>query len=43
MDQLSAMLNGDFDDLVTSEISSDGGILATLSNDVGLVGLCNIC
>jgi hypothetical protein len=37
---LSAVLDSDLDDLVAGEISSDGGILASLANDVGFVGLC---
>ena len=40
VDHLSTMLDGDLDDFVAGEISSDGGILTTLANDVGFVGLC---
>jgi hypothetical protein len=40
MDHLSAMLNGNLDDLVASEISTNRGVLPALANDVGLVGLC---
>lgn len=39
VDHLGAMLQGDFDDLVARQISSDRGVLASLSNDVGLIGL----
>ena len=41
MDQLSAMLNSNFNDLVASKISSDRRILSSLSNDVCLIGLCS--
>jgi hypothetical protein len=34
------VLDGDLDDFVAGKISSDGGILTTLANDVGFVGLC---
>lgn len=40
MNQLSAVLNSDLDNLVAGEISSDRGVLASLANDVGFVGLC---
>lgn len=40
MDHLGAMLNGNLDDLVASEISTNGGVLSTLANDVRLIGLC---
>lgn len=33
------MLNSNLDDLVTSEIGTDGGVLATLANDIRLIGL----
>ena len=39
MNQLSAVLNGNLDDLVAGEISSDRGVLASLANDVGFIGL----
>ena len=39
VDQLSAVLNSNLDDLVAGEISSDRGVLASLANDVGFVGL----
>lgn len=41
MDHLRAVLQGDLDNLVASEISADRGVLAALANDVGLVGLCS--
>lgn len=40
MDHLGAMLDGDLDDFVGGEISSNWSILSTLANDVCLVGLC---
>lgn len=43
MDHLGAMLQGDLDDLVASEISSNRSILPALANDVGLISLCNTC
>lgn len=39
VDHLCAVVFGDFDDLVASEIGANGGVLAALANDVGLVGL----
>lgn len=39
MDHLRAVLDGNLDNLIASEIRSDRGILTTLSNDVGFVGL----
>lgn len=39
MNQLSAVLNGNLDNFVASEISSDRGVLASLANDVGFIGL----
>lgn len=50
VDHLSAMIFGDFDDLVASQISPDRGVLASLANDVGFIGLyfdrwsvCHLC
>ena len=40
MDHLDTVLDGDFDDLVTSQVGADRGVLSTLTNDVGLIGLC---
>ena len=40
MDQLNAVLDGNLDNLVASEIGSDRGILTALGDDVGFVGLC---
>lgn len=39
MNQLSAVLNGNLDNFVAGEISSDRGVLASLANDVGFIGL----
>jgi hypothetical protein len=36
---LSAVLNGNLDDLITSKISTDRGILAASTDNVGFVGL----
>ena len=41
VDHLGSVLNGNLDDLVAGEISTNGGVLASLANDVGFVGLCN--
>jgi hypothetical protein len=41
MDHLSTMLHGNLDDLVAGQVSTDGRVLASLANDVGLVGLCD--
>lgn len=40
MNQLSAVLDSNLDNLVAGEISSDRGVLASLANDVGFIGLC---
>lgn len=40
VDHLRAVVFGDFDDLVASQISPNRGVLASLANDVGFVGLC---
>lgn len=40
MDHLYTVLDGNFDDLVAGQVGADRGILSTLANDVGLVGLC---
>jgi hypothetical protein len=40
MDHVGAMFKGNFDDLITSKISSHWGVLATLANDICLIGLC---
>lgn len=36
------MLQGNLDDLITSKICPNGGVLATLANDIGFVGLYGI-
>lgn len=41
MDHLRAVLDSDLDNLIACEISSHRGVLASLANDVGFVGLCN--
>ena len=41
VDHLGTVLNANLDNLITREIGSNGGVLTTLSNDVGFVGLCN--
>lgn len=33
------MLNGNLDDFISGQIGSDWGVLATLANDISLVGL----
>jgi hypothetical protein len=40
VDHLDTVLKSDLDDLVASEISTNGGVLATLANDVRFIGLC---
>lgn len=40
MDHLRAVLDSNLDNLVSSEISTDRGVLAALANDVCLIGLC---
>jgi hypothetical protein len=39
MDHVDAVLDGNFDDLVASQVGSDGRVLAAGANLVGLVGL----
>lgn len=41
MDQLDVVLQSNLDDLIASQVRADGCVLATLANDVGLVGLCS--
>jgi len=40
MDHLSAVLNGNLDDLVASKVGANRSVLATLADDIGLIGLC---
>lgn len=40
MDHLGAMLDGNLDNLVAGEVSSNRSVLPALANDVCLVGLC---
>ena len=42
MDHLSAMLDGNLDNLVASEIGTNRGVLASLANDICLVGLWRV-
>jgi hypothetical protein len=39
MDHVDIVLEGNFDDLVTGQVSSNGRVLSTLANDIGFVGL----
>ena len=39
MDHVGAMLEGNANDLIASEIGPNGSILSTLADDVGLIGL----
>ncbi len=39
VNHLSAVLNGNLDDFITSQICTNGSVLASLANDVGFVGL----
>ena len=36
---MGAMLKGNLDDLVSSQVGADWGVLPTLSDSIGLVGL----
>lgn len=40
VDHLHAVLNGNFDNLITSQVRGDRGVLSSLANDVGFIGLC---
>lgn len=40
VDHVGTMLDGNANDLITSKIGPNGGILTTLADDVGLIGLC---
>jgi hypothetical protein len=42
VDHLRAVLNGNLDDLITSQIGADRGVLPALADDVRLVGLCSL-
>jgi hypothetical protein len=39
VNQLSAVLNSNLDNLIAGEISCDRGVLASLANDVCFIGL----
>jgi hypothetical protein len=41
MDHVNVMLKSNLDDLVSSQIGAHRGILATLANDICLIGLCS--
>lgn len=41
VNHLDAMLFGNLDNLVAGEVSTDGGVLASLADDVGFIGLCD--
>lgn len=41
MDHLSSVLESDLDDLVAGQIGTHRGVLSSLANDVGFVGLCS--
>lgn len=41
MDHLSSVLESDLDNLVAGEIGTHRGVLSSLANDVGFVGLCS--
>lgn len=43
VDHLNTVLEGDLDNLITGQVGADGGILSTLANDVGFIGLCVVC
>ncbi len=40
MNHLGAVVDSNLDDLVASEVGTDGGVLPALANDVRLIGLC---
>lgn len=39
MDHLSTVLDGNLDNLIAGQVCPDGGILTTLANYIGFVGL----
>ena len=39
MDHVDAVLNGNLDNLITSQVCADWRILATLANDISFIGL----
>lgn len=41
VNHLCAVLDSNLDNLITSEIGSDWGVLASFSNDIGFVSLWN--
>jgi len=40
VDHLGAVVDGNLDDLVASEVGADRSVLPALANDVRLIGLC---
>lgn len=42
VDHLHAMFDRNFDNLISSQIGADRGVLSALANDVGFIGLWNI-
>jgi hypothetical protein len=43
MDHIYVMLESDLDDFISSQVRSNWGILTSLANDIGLVGLYYRC
>jgi hypothetical protein len=39
VDHLHAVFDSNFDNLITSQVRADRGVLSTLANDVGFIGL----
>jgi hypothetical protein len=39
VNHLHAVLDSDFDNLITSQVCANRGILSTLANDIGFIGL----
>ena len=42
VDHVGAVLEGDLDDFIASKIRADRRVLATLADDIGLIGLYEI-
>jgi len=40
MDHLDSMLQGNLDDLVPSQVSTNWGVLSALSDHIGFIGFC---
>lgn len=41
VNHLNAMLFGNLDNLIAGEVGSNGGVLASLADDVGFISLCD--